>query len=243
MSTTPLGSAVDALYVAFESYARPETFLACGCGECFEGWPVVPGAHWNDTQRPLVIVDGPGEGQDLHQLDAHALAGIVWNVPLTGGSADVLKHYLPRIFEIVSAEDYDAFTVHWPDIEIVVSRIAYAGAPNASPWWTWPEDEQTAIREFFDALWLRDRAETHDADDTLCALGRAVPDIEPYLQHWSSDDRPSARTSLRDFRESNAAVLEGGTLWNAYWDDKQEPTNSNRSRVTRWVREAQPQGR
>jgi hypothetical protein len=234
-----VAASIDELYEAFATYPRPVTVTGCGCGVCFDGRQV-PGATWRGTTRPLVEIDPPGGDLPLREIDAATLDPIVQNVPLTGGNTDVLRHYLPRILEIVSAEDYDAFALDWPDMEIVISRIAYDGDINSDPWWNWPEPEQAAIRSFFDALWARNRRAARDADDTLCALGVAVPDIAPYLRDWDADDSDAARASVRDFRESNAAVYAGGTLWNAYWEDEHEPTDSNRRRVVTWLLRTHP---
>ena len=223
--------AIDGLYDTFARYERPATFLACGC--CWEG-RVVPGARWKNTQRPLVEVDAPGGESALRTVPASALTDVALDVPVTGGSIDLFKHYLPRLFEIVAVE---ADPNDW-DIEIVVGHLSVSVERGGDAWWNWPDTEQAAVDQYLRGLWeVRRRGTSNEADYTLCAIGLVVPDIQPYLDAWSNDQQQWAIDNLATFAADNAAALTGADLRNPFWTDKRQPAQSNRVRVVQWLRD------
>jgi hypothetical protein len=177
-----LRAAVHALYPAFVGYGRPATFLACGC--CWEGDEVAP-SGWRDTSRPIVEVHALGGRRALRDLGLPNIGVIATDVPLTGGTVDVLKHYLPRLCELVVLE---AASAQWPDLQVVLSRLADTEEVDGRPWWRWPVSEQAAIGELLAALWVDRRRDTFGAAvDALVAIAGAAQEIGVFLDAWSAD--------------------------------------------------------
>lgn len=136
-----LNLAVDALYVAFGGYPRPASFLACGC--CWDG-VVVSGTGWNGTKRPIVSVEAPGDSRPLRELTESDLAMVAAEVPLTGGDLPVLKHYLPRMLELLALGGW----TNWPDEESVLGSLTFADGERSTPWTEWLPTERAAVATF-----------------------------------------------------------------------------------------------
>lgn len=230
----PLTAAIDGLYETFAIHRRPATFLGCGC--CFDG-RLVPGRSWDDL-RPLAEVDAPGGGRPLREVAPSELADLAWNVPRTGGTVELLQHYLPRILEIVAGERFE-----WPDAEVVLAQLGSATDRGGAAWSTWPPPERDAVQAFLDAWWERDRrvdpsstaaGDLWEAGDTLCAIAQAAPDVTAYLTAWSEDRDPAAIASLRRFRADNGSGA-AADLTNPFWSTNEEPGRANRVRVLTWL--------
>jgi hypothetical protein len=223
-----LPDAIDALYEVFARYERPKVFLACGC--CWSGRQIQD-TGWRKTQRPVVEVDAPGGDRPLRELAASEIAEVAEDVPLTGGSVQLLKHYLPRILEILSR---DGFAGGGPDLQGVFSRLSADAALGGDPWWNWRHDEQRALEDFFGALWSVRRRSSAGAEDALFALEVGVRDLRPYLEAWSSDTTARAAATLRAFLSTN--IGRSGI-------PRREPERSNRARLLTWARGARPRSR
>jgi hypothetical protein len=228
-----VAASIDDLYDVFVSYPRPVTITGCGCGVCFDGRPL-PGETWGGTARPLVVIDAPGGGLPVREVDAAALEPIVANVPGTGGTVAILKHYLPRICELLVMRDSnDLIQAGWPDTEWLGS-LSDTSELHGVPWWEWPRRERVALQEFFDAWWLRDRrAGLNAAEATLCSLGEVVLDLGRYLDAWSRDPSTDAIASREQLREE--FVRDGTAPLTAPTKIKLEPLRSNRRRLRRWL--------
>jgi hypothetical protein len=227
-----LQAAIDGLYDAFAGHRRPGSFLGCAC--CWSGEPTGPG----DGQ---VVVAAPGGDRPLRELTADELADLVTETPPGTNALAVLRHYLPRLFEIVAGDD----GFGWPDLEIVVGRLAQRHALDGTVWTEWPAPEQGAIRRFLHALWSHRLATPDDddpgsvahlVDDTLCAIGRVDPDIDGYLDEWLRFATPAAALHLHRFLIENAAPLHRGRLLDAHWSTDVPPAPENQRRVMAWLR-------
>lgn len=227
---TDLAVAVDGLYRAFESYSRPQWFEGCEC--CWDGDPIDdPGVHGD---RGRVRVTAPGESRPLRELKASELADIAAEVPLTAGTLDVLKHYLPRILEIAVTQGFE-----WLALEVVFQRLNDGADAGSEPWTQWPDGERRALRSSFRALWV-DRLETVDDDGSavdraLCAIGSVEPDVDWYLAEWLRFEHPRAAENLLHFLQLNAHDMSRGRLGNVYWEHS-PPAGENLARVVAWAR-------
>jgi hypothetical protein len=229
-----LRDAVGGVYRAFADYARPGFFEGCAC--CWDGEPLDAGRGRNG--RGSVRVVAPGGDAALTAVPADALANVAAEVPLTAGSLDVLKHYLPRILELSADE-----APRWPGIEIVFSRLNDGPEVGSSPWTQWPEQERAALQRFFHALWL-DRIEGidgdsgHRVDDVLCANGTVDPSNDWNHTTWSASKSAAAKANLRALIALNSDDLANGDLSNPFWDAP-PPAHANKAAVVRWAQDRQ----
>ena len=131
-------------------------------------------------------------------ISPSALADIAEYVPLTAGTIELFKHYLPRLLEIVIT---DGFPNDWPDLPVQLSRLAWGNGERAAAWWDWPTAERTAVQQFLDALWAeRRRGDLVSADETLSGIAMAVPNLQPFLESWNRDPNEDAIATLHHRR-------------------------------------------
>lgn len=79
--------------------------------------------------------------QPLRQLGPDAFERFAWKAVTTWGSADDLRHFLPRMLELTTYGDVDLLE-RW----IVFKKISYA------KWRSWPQREQAALKSYFHAV-------------------------------------------------------------------------------------------
>jgi hypothetical protein len=230
-----LRKAVDDLYRVFGIYLRPKWFVGCAC--CWtEGEPVVAGSYQGGSVR----VAAPGGSRPLQTLTAGELREFASNVPHLGGDSDVLKHYLPRLFEILITTGFN-----WPDFEPLIGRLNFGADKGGVSWWTWPDEEQLAVNKFFQQAWARCLAEPVDlthtelsVDELLCGIGTVVFDVQLYLEKWLRFDEPFSARHLEVFLSWNNDLFNG-RLTNPFWNGETFRAATNIRGVVRWAH-AQP---
>src|SRR5258705_12344668 len=90
----------------------------------------------------------------------------------------------------------------WPDLEVVLGKLSLAD------WNRWSEIERVAILQLLDekfAEMLEDpNSDGSHLDEWVCALGRCVKDIRPYLDKLLEE---SNEKKLLSFIEWNLSAL------------------------------------
>jgi len=116
--------AIKALYEVFQRYRFTD----------LEGDPAFPGLC---DPAPLLA-------EPLPFLPREAFNLFAWKAVSTWGNADDLRHFLPRMLELL-AEDGDIGALEaWS----LFGKIAYA------KWRSWPHSEQDAIEDYVHARWF-----------------------------------------------------------------------------------------
>jgi hypothetical protein len=175
-----VSEALDHLYRVFARYPRPKTFVACGC--CFDGVEIEP-TGWNGTSRPIARATSPGGSRPLRELTGDDLEGFIGDVPLTSGDTALLKHYLPRAFELaLQDEPFD-----YPSN--VCRTITWSDPPRVVPWTEWPREEQHAITAFMLAAWTEhSTVKSSHASDVLECVIYTAHEMQPFLDVWAWTD-------------------------------------------------------
>jgi hypothetical protein len=190
------------VYEAFASYARPKDFPACQC--CL-----------SDEEKKLLL------RRQLMELGADELSSYAADVFLTVGSAADFKYFLPRILELSVNEKFD-----WPVPEVVLGKLRLAN------WDHWPESERAAVinllREKFVRLLQDETSDGSDIDEWVCAFGRCLPDVTPYLEPLLDE---AHEHKLLGFIQCNWSALEEGKLASAFWEEAPD----NQQRVVAWL--------
>ncbi len=228
-SNDVLKAAIDDLYRVFATYRRPTWFEGCACcwgsGEPIEGG----GIHGR------IRVTAPGGDRPVNELGTDELAEVADQLPHLGGGVDVLRHYLPRVYEILVTTGFD-----WPDFEPVLARLNFGANLGSTPWSRWPNEEQRAITKFFEVLWkvrLQTPTEAFPfpfVDTLLCGFGLAVNDITPYLTKWLAFDEPYSARHLLQLLQSNDDLARG-RLSNAFWTSRPPYVAANLRSVVRFL--------
>jgi hypothetical protein len=202
-SDTEIARAVEGLYATFGGYpAPPEPELS----------PLK--AHLIDHARAL-------HRARLAEIQAEALWPYAFHALTTWGGEDELKHFIPRLLELLWREP------HWADATQLVGKLGYAR------WRDWPEPEQRAIERFFDAWFLAlldDDRTIGLAGDLLCGIARCEESIASWLDRWGHSDSHTATLQLADLidRERGSLYKRGQVS-----RDWLEPA---RSELSRWLR-------
>lgn len=189
-----VSEALDDLYRVFARYPRPKTFVACGC--CFDGVEVEP-TGWNGTSRSIVQATSPGGSKPLSELTTDDLEGFIGDVPVTSGDTALLKHYLPRAFELAVQDDlFDYPFVVW-------GAITWSDRPRVVPWTEWPAEEQDAITAFMIAAWTEhSTVNSSRANDVLEGVIYTAQEMQPFLDIWAqTDPDPLHRKEVFDWNE------------------------------------------
>ena len=147
-----LEDAIERLYGVFARYRRPAVV---------EGCPCCVGAA---DQAKL-------HARPLRALGEEELRRYAFKALTTWGTEDDLRHFLPRILELVASSGLGV------DPQTVLGKLAYGH------WERWPEDERAAIRAFLDA-WLEETLERGcgwTLIDVVSSIRRTGGELAPLL--------------------------------------------------------------
>lgn len=123
---TKLTLVIEHLYQVFSRYtANPTDLRMNSCDCCVD----------DDEIREVTI-------KPLRDLTEKELGHISRSAISTFGTVDHYKHFLPRIFELMSQ----------PNSNLTDSFTCFEKL-NYGEWETWPDEEQRAIEHYFDVLW------------------------------------------------------------------------------------------
>jgi hypothetical protein len=190
-----LAAAIDRLYGVFERYPLREWTEPCMHCHTREDEQKVHRASLRDLQP-----------DDLSEFAGDSL--------MTWGDIVDVKHFLPRLFEIVATS---GFPNYYPDPEIVLGALGRGG------WRAWPTEEQSAVTGFLLAFW-RSHLSSYDrmcrAESVLSAIATAVDDLTPYLSIWEEHAGQCAAVHFADLLDYNATgVALGQRLSNPWLED------------------------
>jgi hypothetical protein len=187
-----LREAVERLYTVFAPYKLKSPTEVC--------W------HCHSPEEERVVHQAP-----LRLLTPDALSGFAADSLMTWGDLDDLKHFLPRLFEILA---FDRFSQEFPDMETVVGALA------RGEWEDWPAPEREAVRSFLRAFW-EDQLNTwpshYDIDTVLAAIAQAEADLAPYLDRWeTATDRAPVLHFVEFLMENIGQAAVGKRLANPW---------------------------
>ncbi|GAA4610167.1 hypothetical protein GCM10023195_41570 [Actinoallomurus liliacearum] len=162
-----LDEAAERLYSTFARYPLPAELDYCE--HC-----VTPSMVAATRARPLRLLSA----DDLHPL--------MWRALSTWGDEAELKHFLPRVLELIADDEVLEGAV----ASIFLSKVALL-------WRTWPDDECAAIEMFLGAWWptmLSEFPREFTAFSFLESNGELSVPMGPYLAHWETrEDEAAAR--------------------------------------------------
>ena len=200
--------------MAFQTYILPDFTDPCPC------------CHSEEDEALI-------RSKPLRELGEPELISFAFDALLTWGDSRVFRHFLPRLFELMTipyGPDYFAI-----DPEILVSKLRH------EKWREWPTVEQAAVGTFLHALWHArlgdmERAELADQSDTwLCTIAQAEDTLAPYLAQWQLDDRQTAIDALSAFILTTSIVESGGEDRDTFWADRE----NQYAELQSWVRSAE----
>lgn len=198
MNESSLSTSIERLYDAFRRYRRP----ARSDFSPFSGITEQDVARL--YARPLRML----AAADLETYARHALT--------TWGHIDELKHYLPRLFELIVTSP------GWTDTALLIGLLA------TGEWRQWPAIEQRAVTDFLDELWkwaLEIDPDVLSCGAVLRGFGLSGVDASSALELWTTT------TSLRATQQiavlvllDRDALLETGALGRQWLSPVREAT-------------------
>jgi hypothetical protein len=207
-SDIELRHVIEGLYRTFSRYPQP--IHVEGCPHCVSDW-----------DHALLY------SKDLRDLGRDEIARYSFNAMTTWGGPDDFRHFLPRIFELISAD-----SGCWTLPEAVFGKLPYGR------WETWPPDERQAITNFFEALWsnvLDHFPHAFSAEACLRSIAQAADDMARYLSRWRIAQSLSHAKHFAAFIEHNPhwSPRHGWSLDGAYWRERPVPARQ----VVDWLRD------
>jgi len=191
-----LVTAIQELYGAFKSYQvrrHPE-----GCPCCV-----------SDSDKRRLF------SKPLPKLSPDDLGRFAWKVLTTWGTVEDLKHFLPRLLELVALDECTPF-----EREVLFGKLRLGG------WAAWPDREREAIEKYLNVVWedcLTSEAGGVWLDELLCGLGNAVENLSPFLEIWTNCKVGTGYAHLVGFIDWNSAtLLKRRHLSNSFWSDARQ---------------------
>lgn len=150
--------ALEQLYQAFSTVAKPRTIEGCRC--CI------------DDREVHTLLTKP-----LREISGEEMASYASSALLTVGHPADYRYYLPRILEIHGSQP-----CWWPDIEVI------GRAMHAAGWLQWSNPERAALENFFFSRTaeLVAAGEAWTLDGFVCGAIRARIPASPLLARIAS---------------------------------------------------------
>ena len=196
---------IQELYRAFKPYQvrrHPE-----GCPCCV-----------SDADRSRLF------SKPLAKLSEDDLGRFAWKALTTWGTVEDLKHFLPRLLELVAMDECAPF-----------EREALFGKLRLGAWTAWPQNEREPVENYLDAVWkdsLASEAGGVWIDELLCGFGNAVDDLSPFLKVWTASRVGTGYSHLVTFIDWNSAtLLKRRHLTNSFWSS----ADAQMSQVVDWL--------
>lgn len=169
--TEELKIAIEDLYFTFSAY--PVNHFIDGCPCCVS----------NSDKEKI-------HSKALKELKEEDLSRYTFKSMTTWGNVNDFKHFLPRIFELLSTKEF------------IVENFVVLGKLEYGEWRTWPEQEQKAIDNFLYTWWvdLIKKMTYFDIDD-FTRLIKLTKNIEALLSLWKISFEDNSFVNYIDFLE------------------------------------------
>jgi len=202
--SSDLSHAVQRLYVVFGKYGLHAP--VAGCEHC-----VMPEDIARIQAKPLRQLSD----EDLRKYATKALT--------TWGDENHFKHFLPRLFELMTESDWMGF-----EALVLFSKLPYGG------WTQWPENEQQALKDFMFCFWRDALAGADEAKESLTCLAQAKITLQPFLDYWRSGSGDTGMVKLVEYGNDVLGDLTNhGIIKTAWWDGFEH--RNQVAEVTQWL--------
>lgn len=199
-----LSDALENLYQVFEKYPLKEKIEGCPC------------CVGKKDNRVL-------HSKPLRRLSAEDLSYYGTKALTTFGDEDDFRHFLPRLFELMSCGE----SVCTYGEEILIGKL------DDAKWRNWSHQEQSAIEYFLTELFRFavnfDRKKAYLTETYLVGIANAVDDVTPYLNLWLEETSVNKIITLKYFVDNS-----GYGMSNAYLGKKPE----QRKQIIGWLTSA-----
>jgi hypothetical protein len=196
VATVALHEAIEELYRVFERYPLRRWTEPC--------------MHCRSEEDERAV-----HRRSLRELSSMDLSEFAADSLMTWGELVDLKHFLPRIFEIVAKEGFEH---DYPDTETVV------GALKRGDWQTWPRNECDAVDHYLHALWrahLDAYPAIHHTDTIISAIATSSDDMRPFLHAWEGFAGEAPAIHFAEFLTANSMnAAMGKRLTNPWLSDR-----------------------
>lgn len=176
-----LQEANQQLYLTFGKYSPKAPMNACPCG-CIS----------DDDKLKLL-------SKDLKTITTDDISKYAFKAMSTWGDLEDFKHFLPRIFELMSTTGIDT------DTFVILKKL------DDGDWSAWPAIEQDVIREFLIAWWCNlTNKRFANLDSDLISIQNALGTIDTLLDHWTINVQDESFRNYVEFMFDNFNALKEG---------------------------------
>jgi hypothetical protein len=170
----------------------------------------------------------------LNNLSCDDLRDYAMDAIYTWGTGEDFKHFIPRLFELLAQAPYSGRG--FVDAASVFRRLTYESWCSTS-WRSWPDREQTAIENYFQAVW--DAVLDSDPEDLpfdgahgwIEAIAQAEHNLAPYLARWLNAPSANAHRNLA-LMVTQERLPRTKHVSVSYWADRREQWNQ----LNDWLR-------
>lgn len=159
-----LQNSIENLYATFLRYRLPE------------GWNSV-------LYDPLFTREATLRSTPVRKLTSQDLSVYSWKAMTTWGSVEDFKHFLPRLLELMTPWEENG--IGGFDPMMIGHKLSYA------QWTKWPEREQSAVHDFYLALWSLEIMNTSLSRgrslQLLSTIAHAEASLTEFIEQWESD--------------------------------------------------------
>ena len=175
---TELEIVTEELYKVFEKYPFKSNIDGCPC--CVS----------NSDKSNL-------HSKPLRELDNDDISRYAFKALTTWGDLNDFKHYLPRIFELLSKRELIV------DVFVIIGKLEYGN------WKKWEEQEIEIIKKFLKSWWKYD-INTNDYfdEEILIEINRITEDLSSMLSDWNLNIETQGFKNYVDFIENHYYELK-----------------------------------
>lgn len=180
--TEELRISIEGLYKVFDKYPLKPKISGCPCCVKESDRSTLHSKHLKDLQE-----------DDISLFAFKAIS--------TWGDVDDFKHYLPRIFELLSTTDFII------DTSIILGKLDYA------KWADWKQSEKNAIINFLHSWWVNCVSYKGCFDsEILIGINNLTKDLPKLLELWSVDIEGNSFKCFVDFLQTDIYNISQRTM-------------------------------
>jgi hypothetical protein len=165
-----LAQAIENLYQIFSRYPFKSSIEGCPC--CV-----------SNTDKAAL------HSKPLRKLEDEDISYYAFKAMTTFGDLEDFKHYLPRIFELMTER------------KLVVDTFVILGKLDYGKWYDWEQKEQNVIIRFLLAWWKNEINHGYFNSELLIEINKRLENFPILLSYWNLDVETQGFKNFIDFLE------------------------------------------
>lgn len=174
--------AIEELYKTFAKYPFKSTIEGCPC--CV-----------SDTDKSTL------HSKQLRELEDEDISRYAFKAMTTWGDVNDFKHYLPRIFELLSTR------------KLIVDTFVVLGKLDYGNWTEWESQETLTISKFLKSWWKYDiNTNVYFDSEILIEINKIIKDLPSMLANWNVGIETQGFKNYVELIENHYYELKGKNI-------------------------------